>query len=340
MVRVMRWSALGMVASVALSGCTSDRDFRERTQKDPWVQAPNNEVDILFVVDDSCSMSEEQATLADGFESFMGELETSLTDFHVGVISTSFEYDNPDRGMLIGDPPFLTNRDDYVNGFVERATSLGIEGADKEKGLEAAAHALSPSMNFGGANDGFLRSTAQLLIVFVSDEEDCSDRGALGTQDADQCYLQDDKLVPVEDFVQEFRGLKAKKDMVQVGAIVGVPKASAACDDAYPGSRYIKTAKHTGGLFSDICLADWSNTLSDLGLEATGIKSAFQTTNVAQEGTLVVTVDGVEIPEDPVNGWTYDPETCYVTFADLAVPPRDSEILAEYKVAPGNCDDF
>ncbi len=331
MKRLVAILALG----VAAGGCDSERAFADRTEEDNWFQAPNNEVDILWVVDDSCSMAEEQATLANGIQSFVTQMESSGTDFHIGVISTSFEYTDDTRGSLIGDPPYLTNRDDYVQGFIDRATGLGVDGSDREKGLEAAAHALSPQMTFGGANAGFLRATAQLLIVFVSDEEDCSDRGALGDQDAKQCYVQSEKLVPIGDFVTEFRDLKSNRDMVNVGAIVGVQNA--ACDDAHPGSRYIKTAKHTGGLVSDICLADWSNTLADLGLTATGIRTAFQTTYPAKTETLTVKVNGEEMPQDEVNGWTYDPESCYLTFAPAVIPERDSDILAEYTAGPGTC---
>lgn len=328
----MKRAIVGLAAVLVAASCTSDRDFRERTYEDNWFQAPNNQVDILWVVDDSCSMEEEQATLAAGFQSFVGQIEQSGTDFQIGVISTSFEYDNPDRGTLIGDPPFLTNNDDYVQGFIDRATGLGVDGSDKEKGLEAALHALSPAMTVGGGNNGFVRAAAQLLVVFVSDEEDCSDRGALGDQPAEDCYKQDEKLVPVTELIQEFRGLKPDKDMVQVGAIVGVQNA--ACEDAFPGSRYIKTAKNTGGLVEDICLNDWSDTLLELGLTATGIRNSFQTSYIARPETLVVTVNGEQLaPSD----YTYDEETCYLTFGRNSVPPRDADILAEYTIAPGNC---
>lgn len=330
----MRYGGWVLVAMLG-AGCLSENALEERTQQDNWFQAPNNEVDILWVVDNSCSMEEEQATLAAGFQSFVGQMEASGTDFQMGVISTSFDYDDPTRGVLTGDPPYLTNADDYVAEFVARSTGLGIAGSDKEKGLEAAAYALSPAMTFGGANDGFVRGSAALLVVFVSDEEDCSDRGALGLAEADQCYLQKEKLVPVYEFVQELRDLKGDDELVQVGSIVGVKNA--ACDDAYPGSRYIDLTKLMGGLVQDICLADWSDTLTELGLNATGVRTSFQTSYVAKDGTLVVHVDGEELPQDPVNGWTYDPTTCYLTFGRNAVPGRGAELAAEYTVAPGTC---
>ena len=324
--------AVSLAALVLVSGCTSEGDFSERTHNDVWFQAPNNDVDILWVVDNSSSMGEEQATLAFGFSSFVGQLEQSGTDFHIGVISTSFDYANPDRATLIGDPPYLTVEDDYLGEFVERA-QVGIDGEDKEKGLEAAAWALSPAMTTSGPNAGFLRPSAQLLVVFVSDEEDCSDEGALEGLPAEECYRQKEKLIPVSNYVQEFRALKEDKDRIQVGAIVGVENAQ--CDDAYPGSRYIQIASQTGGLVGDICQNDWSEMLGTLGLTATGIRSTFQTTYKAKTETIEVIVNGEVVAPDEFTGWTYDEDSWFLTFAEPAIPDRDAEISMSYTIAAG-----
>lgn len=314
------------------AGCASESDFQERTQKDNWFQAANNEVDILWVVDNSCSMEEEQQTLAQGFQTFVAQMEASGTDFHIGVISTSVDYTSPDLGKLLGTPPYLTSSDDYVNGFIERAT-LGVDGSDKEKGLEAAARALHPSLTApGGYNKGFLRPAAELLVVFVSDEEDCSDEGALGDQPAEECYRQDELLVPVSDYVKTFQNMKDSKDMVQVGAIVGVQNA--ACADAFPGSRYIQLSKFTGGLVGDICLADWSGLLLDLGLTATGIRTEFQTKFVAQPDSIQLFVDDVEMVDG--SDYSYDQELCMLQFTPAAVPDRGAEIRAEYTIQSGS----
>lgn len=312
-----------------LAGCQGETAVSLRTETDTWYQAPNNQVDILWVIDNSTSMTEEQDTLARGFASFTGQMEASGTDFHIGVISTSFDYADTTRGVLIGDPPYLTNADDYEEEFKIRA-QMGIGGSDKEKGLEASAWALSPTMTTG-PNAGFLRTDAQLLVVVVSDEEDCSDEGALEGQPANACYLQDEKLVPVYEYVAFFQGLKATPDMVQVGAIVGVQDG--ACEDAFPSDRYALVAGLTGGLLGDICLSDWSSMLTELGLTATGVRNAFQLTHGAVVETLVVMVDGVEVPQSATT-WTYSPDTWFVTFAPEAVPERGAEITAEYTVDP------
>ncbi len=63
---------------------------------------------------------------------------------------------------------------------------LGTDGDTYEKGLEAAERALTPPLAAeGGPNDGFLRPGAFLVVVFLSDENDCSDRG-------DECRTEAD----------------------------------------------------------------------------------------------------------------------------------------------------
>lgn len=331
---MQRMVMAGCVLVPLFAGCKSEGGFSGQTAIDTWYQAPNNQVDILWVVDDSCSMGEEQEALKQGFVTFVEEMEASGTDFQIGLISTSLEYLDPARGQLIGEPPFLTNEDDYVALFSERAL-VGTDGSDKEKGLEAAAYALSPIMTLpGGPNEGFVRSEASLLVVMVSDEEDCSDGGALEGQDAEDCYLERDLLTPVPRLVNDVLSTKdGDATRLQIGAIVGLDEGN--CEDAYPGRRYMDAAALTGGLIGDICSGDWSTILADLGLTAVGIKTSFRTSNQPREGTLVVEVDEEEVLEDPVNGWTYDYETWYLTFHGDAIPERGQQVVATYDVQSG-----
>ncbi|MEZ4237619.1 MAG: hypothetical protein R3F59_16025 [Myxococcota bacterium] len=328
-----RRAMLTTLATLTVGGCKSDRDLFEQTNTDGWAQAPTDQVDILFVVDDSTSMIDEQETLASGFASFASQLESSGTDFHLGVITTSFRYDDPDRGRLLGDPPILTASDDYEAAFTERAI-VGLGGSDKEKGLEAAAFAVHPSMTLPGApNEGFVRRDAALLVVAVSDEDDCSDAGALEGQSPTACYEQDSALTPVVELVSSLQALKDDPALVTVGAIVA-PKGPT-CPDAYFGSRYIAAALLTGGKSGDICQTDWSGMLEEFGVTATGIRTAFQTTEAAKPETIVVHVDDVEVAQDEVDGWTYDTSTWFLEFHGAGIPPRGSLVTATYTVQPG-----
>lgn len=328
-----------LVPLLVLGACRSEADFNEQPGSDTWTQAQNDRVDILFVVDDSRTMLEEQTTLAAGFQSFADQLEASATRFHLGVITTTFEYTDPSRGTLIGEPQYFTWEDvDYATRFAERA-QVGIDGSDFEKGLDAAAYALSPTAALD-LNIGFSRPEARLLVVFVSDEEDCSDAGALGTDfetNGEICYSEREQLVPVEDYVVQFRALRDDPRDVIVSAIVGLDTDG--CDtngdgdpDIFAGERYAEVARLTGGVVGDLCDGDWSTVMTDLGLNATGMFTSFQLSNAAIPDTLEVFVD--DVLQDP-SVYTYEPETWYIHFDEASLPPRDSVVVANYTVLPG-----
>ncbi len=319
---------------VALVACVSENDVVELSGSDTWYQEPTNQVDILWVVDDSHSMAEEQDSLAAGFADFIEEIEATGTDFQLGVVTTSLEATDPNRGHLLGDPAVITQDDDYVNLFRDRV-HVGTTGSDKEKGLEAATFALSPTMTTG-ANAGFLRSDAFLVIVIVSDENDCSDEFALEGMPAQACYDNENLLVPVAEFVSDLRALKTDPSMVQVGTIVG-PEASEGCTTAVPGFRYHQFAALMGGINGTICDADYAGVMYDLGLNATGVRSTFLLSSGAKDGTLEVFVDEVPVAEDVTmqNGWTYDATTLYLTFWGDAIPPRGSTVVANYVIQSG-----
>lgn len=337
-----RWLPLALILS---SACGDTALFVNRETTDSWQQAPTDEVDILWVIDNSNSMKLEQDLLAAGFDSFVSSLEETNTNFHLGVITTDFDYDDPNRGVLVGEPIYLDNDDDYQLEFagdpnaeppIDGRALVGLNGSGKEKGLEAAAYALSPQMTTT-LNAGFLRSDANLLVVFVSDEDDCSDDGALGP-DADnrECYSRRDDLTPVGELVDAITSVKSTRDRVQLAAIVGPPDAGALCDEnTLPGTRYIEAARLTAGLAGSICETDWSGFLSELGLNAAGIFTVFQLSHGAAEGTLVVTVDGQVVPVSETDGYTYDPENFTIEFHGIWIPERGAGVLATYTIQSG-----
>ncbi|HVE81927.1 MAG TPA: VWA domain-containing protein [Myxococcales bacterium] len=179
--------------------------------------------DILFVVDNSGSMREEQAGVAAELPAFVASLKAGAgvaNDFQVGVITTSV-YQNallpgggiafktyPDQAgklrpatltsggtatMLRGDDP------DLVSEF-GMLIQQGITGSGQETPFEAVRLATSPPL-VDNENRGFLRDGARLVVVVVSDEDDCSEEVTFtpdaGLVSQPQVYVS---TSPTEDF--------------------------------------------------------------------------------------------------------------------------------------------
>jgi len=158
----------------------------------------NNQLDLLFVVDNSGSMRAEQISLAQNFiniiNTLQSTLEGGLPNIHVGVVSTDMGNgshpgcsDAGDDGKLQNTPRtpgcnaprdfFISNIDGVPNydGTLADAfaciAELGTTGCGFEQPLESLRRALDGS---NPQNDGFLRPDALLAIVFITDEDDCS----------------------------------------------------------------------------------------------------------------------------------------------------------------------
>ena len=157
-----------------------------------------DQLDVLFVIDSSTNMAPRQERLAIGFEHLLQSLQSEggiLPDLHVGVISPDLgagQYSmaqgcslDGDRGELLlptacgvdGNFLRLGGLDENFAGEATDVfacmTALGESGCDFEQPLEAMRRALSGEVE---SNAGFLRPSAALAVVVVSDEDDCSAR--------------------------------------------------------------------------------------------------------------------------------------------------------------------
>ena len=153
-------------------------------------------VDLLFVIDNSGSMEDEQVNLVNSFPGFIDEIQTQLAGtegYHVGVTtSDSYLYNslgcsgegslvtktggtgasNMTCGPFAEGHNFMTEADDLATTF-QCAAQVGIAGDGDERPMKTLGLALSPGLNAPGAcNAGFLREDALLVVVVITDEED------------------------------------------------------------------------------------------------------------------------------------------------------------------------
>ncbi len=335
---------------LALVACDTGYNINRVPLTEEFDQAPSNKVDILWVIDDSTSMTEEQASVKAAGVDFLEQLETADMDFHLGVITTDGDSTNTKAGVLLGTPAYLTSECrtagtvcTYADQLAERFEP-GTGGSDQEKGLEVALSAVSKPLT-ETFNEGFVRDDALLMIIQLTDENDCSDSGRLGpTATGEDCYNRYGELTPVGDLVAGLRDAKAQTGTGEVvmSGIIG-PEATANCQFAVNGKRYREAIKMLGGVEADICLADYSPVMQSLGLAATGIMTNFQLSHAAaynvddaeterdeSEGNPEVTVDGTAIKEDATNGWTYLEDYAQIQFNGESVPARGAHIVVTY----------
>jgi len=254
-------------------------------------------------------------------------------DFHVGVIATEVNDPETDQGSPPRDifpgvliqtdtsPKIITNTTPDVSGAFANNVKIGTCCSDEqEAGLQAAWMALSPpNVDDPSMNAGFLREDAKLYIICVSDEQDQSK----GTPDF---YV---------DYFSSIKGYR-NTEMMKVSAIVIPSPKPGGCgaDSSSPGTRYIEVADRTGGIFESLCTSNWAQALDNLGIDAFASIREFPLSRPADENTIVVTINDVEIPEASseggADGWTYYEDTNTIYFGDDYVPEKGDKIEVSY----------
>ncbi len=264
--------------------------------EDRFVQLTHPQADILFVVDDSCSMAQEQMSLSANFASFARFATELDVDYHIGVTTTDFnEGRTPARGRLVPLSGASTSRivtprsRPSPAAAFEANANVGLDAATfTEQGLHAAYRALS-APNRTGHNAGFLRQDAYLAVIFVSDEDDQSPR-------------------ELDFYVDFFRGLKgtANPELFSASAIVGeLPDGCQSPNgQADAPLRYADVVTRTGGVLESICTSDWAGTLERLSYAAFGLRKRFTLDAPAVASSIEVRVDGVAIAANAPDGST------------------------------------
>jgi hypothetical protein len=225
--------------------------------------------DILFVIDDSGSMSQEQASLATELGGFIQALASApvANEFQIGVTNTSVEgapnssgvtqksygTSSPSSGVpypagalvaiardsfgtVVPGKLVWTQADGFGGARILTAGSptlvadftanvlVGTNGSSKEQPFRAARLAVTDRIA-DGTNAGFLRPGARLAIVFLSDEDDCSDSAAPFATDqqcSDPAWKTGD-LDSVDELASFLRGdIAGEPRDVVVASIAGV----------------------------------------------------------------------------------------------------------------------
>ena len=285
-----------------------------------FTQDYNELVDVLWVVDNSCSMEDELATMASNFNSFISQFSALDLDYHIAVVTT--DMDNPDDSGRFQGEVLTPDTPNLLAKFADQVNQ-GNTGSASEQGFLAVKTALSEPL-LSSTNAGFLREEAGLTVIVVSDEND-------------------DSSLNSSNFTTWFKGLKPKDPtLARFNAFCG--DRFLGCVDPFNsgisatgGDKYIDAVDLTGGFFSSICSSDYSIALQELSITAAGMTVTFYLTEEpATLSDMTVVVNGTALSQDSDTGWTYDPENNSITFHGDSIPGPGEDVQVSYTVA-GEC---
>ena len=274
---------------------------------DNFTQDGEVAVDILFVVDNSGSMSSNQTNLKNNFDDFIAVYVGAGVDYHIALITT-------DDASFVGN--IITPAEsDPAAAFNDQIDLIGYGGNPYEKGLWYSYVSTDTGGDASpGSSTGFLRESAKLVVVYVSDEPDFSHSTSAGGGSSSMV---------TSDYSSHLLSLKSSSDLVVAHAVAGdYPSGCSTNGHAQFGDGYYDVVTDLGGTFMSICAADWSTTMDTLARESMAIMT-FPLSNYPVENTIVVEVDG-SLSTD----WSYDSSANSVSFT--VSPPDGSNIDITY----------
>jgi hypothetical protein len=233
-------------------------------------------MDIVFIVDDSGSMQEEQQNLASNIPMFASVLTSRGIDFHVGISTTGrdISYTIDVGGMSIqqtevGDNGVFRNNCGPSRRWIERTdadpagsiacrANVGTAGPSEEMPLLMTKFALADRIS-DGKNAGFLRSDALLAVVMLTDEDD-------GSTTKNNFHVDSSGVYPIDwnpiDQLQFLDNLKGGRRNWASAVIAGDGNCTSPFGDAVDAVRlkqFVQMANSTGStqaVFSSICAGD------------------------------------------------------------------------------------
>ncbi len=286
-------------------------------------------VDILVVIDNSSSMSNEQTN----FGSKMGALLVSLTntDWQIGVITTSAMQKAGTAGTDLRDfscvLKLIKSTDGDASAKFQAAINAGTNGASSERGV------LQSVVGISCPEAPWVRSSATLAVLIVSDEDNCSKDGLnCGTSP----WAKETFLI---DYIEKTMGRTIGVNAGIYGIFdPTVDPAVPLCSTAGNiGTQYrrLVTYKAAGAVnYGNICDSSYSATLNRISANiATLLGKSFQLADTPLAGTLTVKLKLSNGTEQAVPAVDYTLSGKVITFNAGKEPPSGSQLLASYQVA-------
>ena len=259
--------------------------------------------DILFIIDNSCSMHSHQTNLSNNFSSFISVFANSGVDYQIAFITTDNE--NFVNGKII-----RSTDADPIGDVTDIISQISITGHGLERGLWESYEATQAGAD-AGPGSTFLRNDSRLVMVYLSDERDGSTTYS--------------SMTPT-DYANHLLTLKPLSDQLSINAVAGDHPNGCSPPYAQHGAGYYEVVQQLGGTFMSICATDYGLQMDTLARDSI-LLSAFELSDVPIEESIVVTVDGYQSTD-----WTYNATENAIYFDANAIPPTDAEIYIDYAV--------
>lgn len=284
-------------------GVTENKDPECKSETFHQSASQTKKLDIVWIIDNSGSMADEQSALGTNFSAFIDEFITKDVDFKMAITTT--DATSSKKGLMVtGSDTKLTsqkareNEAKFKSDF-KSLVKVGTSGSGTEKGLEASEGFMNRYAKT------FLRQDAYLAVVILSDEEDQSSKN-------------------VTFYTDYLKSFKNEPGLVKIYTIADINKTNSGYGITTGADRYIKASQETAGVVANI-RDDFYHSLSAMGDSIINLLDSFALAHTPVPGTLKVYINNVETTD-----YTYDAASRSIKFDPNRLPPVGAEISVFY----------
>lgn len=326
-----KWVLLYLMMILAV-GCnniaTNEASFNSLSTTEAFVQNNMPTLDVLFIVDNSPGLQEEQEAIGNNFQTFLDTLGN--IDWQVAITTTDVSghvlYGLDGRFLSFngietpGNRILTKNTPNYQTAFYN--TIVRPETIHPAEGYTAASFLVKPFEAFLGAiekrnsdNKGFFRDQSDVAMIMITNTD--------SSQIGNRVYPKD----VLEEFHRVFGDAKKLRSygiIIKEGDETCLSRQhdQSAGDEAY-GKYVTQLTKMTSGIVGDICSSDYSEVIASIGND---------TRNFVQSFTLAhrPVANSVEVAFDPPNNgvpWQLDGQQV-VFLKDL---PPSTKVSVSYR---------
>jgi hypothetical protein len=199
---------------------------------------PSGVLDLLVVVDNSGSMSQEQTNLSTKLDPLLSYVSDS--DWKIAVNTT-----DPANGCV---KTVISKGESLVSKKFRDAVTAGTSGSGNERGILQAVSGLKGEC----LQTPWMRPNSTVAVLIISDEDNCSRDGA---ECPNQPYNSDNYLY---DYLSSIRTAGSNARVYGIFSPTATPCSTA----GNVGKQYESIVSRTGGTSGDICQSDYTTTLA------------------------------------------------------------------------------
>tara|TARA_R100000808_G_C2148045_1_gene156108 strand:- start:1172 stop:2179 length:1008 start_codon:yes stop_codon:yes gene_type:complete len=270
---------------------------------DVWVEnftqpTSVNGVDILWVIDPSGSMHDDVPRILDGIDAMMNALPS--TGWRLAIIPSDYRFSEGVQEFPLIPGDTVAMAESMYNAVVYGAHEAGFD----------AVYGYIINNTYAQT---WMRDDAALLIVFVSDEDEQSNKYFNSTS-------------------QFMSWASAYRENVFLASIVHLDPSLSLCNmvAGFTGDEYMAATNHFAGQVIDICSEDWSAGVADASNQVAPYEHWDLAKTPLYDDRIYIFIDGVSVPEtDGVDTfWHYNSTENRIYFDKI--PPANALVEIAY----------